>query len=289
MLRNDSINRARFDSLTELADYLQPHLRTCQYLEDSSPRFYGSTNGEQALRFARLGDERNVAAAQAMLDKFSAELELTTVADEATVAGCYPVVAEFLSGEPECMRLPSASHSESAPLSIFVDLTCSATIRPEQMRQRGIAVLAAVLALSARRPVTLEVGCVMGAHKSADGLGKDRVSMVSAVLDTAPLDLATAAWVLSDVAAARRLMYGASLLMHEFDGNWPRFRGAGYGAVESDAHCARVRELLDLPGETLYVPAVSNTDDGNYAEVFKSPITWVESIVRRFGGAVRDL
>ena len=112
------------------------------------------------------------------------------------------------------------------------------------------------------------------------------MSMVSVVIDTAPLDLATAAWVMSDVAAARRLMYGASTVLHQFHGGWPSLDGASYAAVESDAYCARVRELLALPGDTLYLPAVSSAEHGNHSKVFKNPLKWAEDVVRRFGGSL---
>ena len=205
MLRNDSINRVRFDSLTELADYAEKHCAGTSSMSENArgrrAEFYGTTTGHQCLRNLRKGNDSNVAEAQRLLDQFSADLELSQVQDEPTVAGCYPVVAEFLSGDPECMRLPSPVGSDSAPLSVFVDLTCSGGIRHDLMRRRGIAVLAAVMALSARRPITLEVGCVMGAYRDAPGLNPgENVSIISAVLDTSPLDLATAAWCLSDVA-----------------------------------------------------------------------------------------
>jgi hypothetical protein len=289
MLRDDSINRVRFDSLTELAGFMRQHTDV-HYLSLSGTRtkFYGNTTGEQALHYAVHGNDRNVPAAQQMLDRFAAHLEMTTLSDEPTVAGCYPVVAEFLAGEPECMRLPAATQHEAAPLSIFVDLTCSAGIKPSAMQTRGTATLAAVMALSARRPITLEVGCVMGAYRKAPGLRSgEQVSLVSVVLDTAPLDLSTAAWVMSDVAAARRLVYGASSVLHDFDGSWPTLDGCDHGAAESEPYCERVRELLALPGDTLYLPAVSSTDYGNHAQVFRDPLKWAEGIVTRFSGALQ--
>jgi len=291
MLINDSINRVRFDSLTELADHAERHFATGDSMSRDArgkrAAFFGTTTGAQCLRNLRKGDDRNVAEAQRLLDQFSADLELAQVQDEPTVAGCYPVVAEFLAGEPECMRLPSPVGSESAPLSVFVDLTCSAGIHHGQMRQRGIAVLAAVMALSARRPITLEIGCVMGASRHAAGLksGED-VSIISVVLDTSPLDLATAAWCLSDVAMARRVMYGASRYFHSMTGDWASLEGAQYAAVQSEPYCQRVRELLDLPGDTLYLPAVSNAESGNHAEVFRNPIKWCESIVQQFSATL---
>lgn len=286
MLRNDDINRVRFDSLTEMVRWIRANSAESHNMTQTKLKFYGRTTGEQALHFAQFGNDKNVAEAQRLMDQFSAELALTAYADEPTVAGCYPVVAEFLAGEPECMRLPQEVNADSAPLSVFVELTCSATIEPAAMRTRGVAILAAIMALSAVRPITLEVGCVMGASRRASGLNGERVSLVSVMLDTAPLDLATAAWMLSDVAAARRLIYGAAHVLHDFNGQWPEFFGAEYGAVESEAHCARVRELLDLPGDTLYIPAVCNYGNGNATSVFANPLKWCEGIVQQFGGAL---
>lgn len=290
MLRDDSRNRIRFDSLPEFVTWLKANDTGSYRMTAKDKHFFGDTSGPQALHFAACGNDANVPEAQRLLDQFSAELETLAWQDEPTVAGCYPIVAEFLAGEPECMRLPTLVGSEAAPLSVFVDLTCSGGVTPAEIKTRGIAVLAAVMALSAVRPVTLEVGCVMGttAKGAPKALKGERVSMVSVVLDTAPLDLSTAAWMLSDVAAARRLMYSVSEILHDFSGNWPTLKGAEHGASGSEAYAARVRTLLDLPGDTLYVPAVSSFEFGNARDIFDNPIKWAERTVQQFGRSIQQ-
>jgi hypothetical protein len=284
MYRDDSINRVQFDSSAELADWLESNRCTRVQAHDIRS-FYGSTTGPKALQYARAGNDSAVRDAEALLGRLALNLETSRWVDVADVAGCYPVVPEALAGEPECMRTPATQGDESAPLSVFVDLTCSGGVKAKDMRTRGVAALAAVMALAAVRPVSLEVGCVMGCDSRAPGLdAKERASIVSCRINTAPLDLATAAWLLSDVAAARRLFYGASELLHGFDGQWATLRGSRYGAVESPAYVARVRELLALPGETLYLPAVSMTEEGNAAEVLRDPLAWVEKTVAKFSG-----
>jgi hypothetical protein len=87
---------------------------------------------------------------------------------------------------------------------------------------------------------------------------------------------------------ARRVMYGVSSWFHGFTGSWPEFTGVQYGAAQSDAYCQKVREFLDLPGDTLYLPAVSSTESGNAAQVFKDPIGWCQSIVDQFSRTLAE-
>ena len=281
MYRNDNTNRIQFSSITELAAYCQKNREKTDYFDRTNDKFFGTTTGSEALAMCFSGDDALIPEAKKMIDDILVDAALPTMMDEPEVAGCYPVAAEFLSGIPECMRMPSRVGSEQAPLSIFLDLTVSAGVTPKQYKQRGIATLALVLALSAVRPIQLEVGCVMGASKEAKGLPGESVSIVSVVINTAPLDISTAAYALTNVAFIRRLIYGASIVEHRFTGGWPVLKGAEYAEPQSKPHIKRVTEILDLPGETFYMPAIC-IEDAGFQQAVNRPAEWVRKHFERF-------
>lgn len=288
MHRNDSINRLQFASPAELVEFVKTgdtaDYLTDNYLED----FFGKTTGTEAMRKAITGDDSFVPEAQKLIASMSLDVELSMTVDEPDVVGCYPVAAEFIAGIPECMRMPTKVGSDRAPLSIFLDMTTSHSIKPSEYKTRGLAVLALVIALSSVRPIQLEIGCVMGSdsnHKIGTG---EKVSMISTIINTAPLDLATAAWAVTDVAFARRLIYGASYKAHGFTGSWPSLHGVGYAEPQSAKHIKRVTELLDLPGETLYLPAIADKDEDTQLAL-TNPSAWVQKWFNRYTEQVAEL
>ncbi len=245
------------------------------------PKFYGRTTGSEAMRFAKDGNEASVPAAQRMLDKLNLEITTETTVDLPDLMGCYAVVPEFLSGEPECMRMPTLQGSAAAPLTVFLDVTTSMTITPTQYRNRGLAALALTMALTQSRPVTLEIGCVMGSDREIDG---EQFCAARVRIETAPLDLATAAWMLTDTAAARRLVYGAAYEHCEFNGEWPKWNGVPYASPQSAAYVHRAKTLLGLGDTDLYLPAVCGAD-ADATLCFTQPIEWVRKKLQEHGAA----
>jgi hypothetical protein len=264
----------RFDDSTDLAAHIKRN--NIEYHDDNAS-WFGNITHSQALTMATKGDDSQVAAAEALMEKFSAEIETSQYSDEPSVAGCYACVPEALMGEPECMRVPELVGSESAPLSIYVDITSSATISADQIRKRGVAVLAAVMALSATRPISLHVITVMGGGKAnSDG---DEFNIVDVTIPTAPLDLATAAFALCHVGFARRLFYAVAMKEFKFDGSWPSFKGVPYADSRCEAYGAKVRKYLEIDGDVLLIPPANAAEP----EIYTVPETWVRKQLEKFG------
>lgn len=121
------------------------------------------------------------------------------------VAGAFPNVPAFLSGQPECMfrRGEAPALSEQSPMTVYVDCCASAAVSAKQLQERGIAILALVLALSERRPIDLYVYA---------SLGGTHVATVPVVrIEARPLDIAAASYAFTAAGFLRQMCMGWSV------------------------------------------------------------------------------
>lgn len=183
------------------------------------------------------------------------------------VVGAVPNVPAFLAGHPQCMRRRQRTMRDTAPLAIYMDLTSSAGISAEDVQNRGVVLLALTRLLVEHRPVELWVGTGLGASR--------RSATVAWRIDTAPLDLARAAYHVSATAMARGFGYEmvhAELKM--WDGQWP------FGSHE--LHCRTAEERLKqvFSGqELMYIPPIFLGD-----AMTKDPVGWVKRVMAQYVG-----
>jgi len=287
MYENTEHNIRSFDSITEMAAWADANLSDRRELTDNDSKFYNYQQWSTVTARCAMGHEAGVEPARALMSKLEHGLSVSTDTFASSVAGCFPNVPEYLAGEPECMWDLTPTESENAPLSIYIDLTCSAGITPAQMQKRGIAVLTLTMLLSAVRPVSLHVCTVMGVRdgRVSTSMRKrgEGYSVSVARIETAPLDLARAAYAMTDVAVARRLFYAVG----ETDGGWPTLDGASYGHPDSADSIKRVREILDLDSETLFIPAVSQYS-GEVEQMVEQPVEWLNAKLQQYGGVTAE-
>lgn len=230
---------------------------------------------DDAARFARDGDESRVAASDAFMAKLEDKFEFHTGrfrTIDAIAGGC-PNVAAFIAGAPLAMRRRQRVADDMAPLTIVVDTTSSGGIGANDLERRGAAILALVRLLATRRPVTLYAGAAMGnSVAKADG-----INAVMTRIETAPLDLARAAFLLAHPGAARGVGYG--VVVDEFKGAdghipWP-YNSADKARTYAPDFWARV-----FPGtEILCVPAVFSRDAS-----IATPDVWLADKLAKYGG-----
>src|SRR5215211_2489773 len=198
----------------EYADRLPPEKRTA---DDQRIRWYGGMTYDRSIEAVRSGDLTGVAAS----DKLLGEMESLAPVSHSwrtlnSVVGMCPNVPQYLAGNPYNMRLKRRGATATAPLSIFVELVASAGIKADTCLKRGAALLALVRMLANLRPI--ELWCVV-----AIGQRGSRSSLCVR-LDTAPLDLARAAHMLTHPSVFRALGYKS--LENEFyrlagwNGDW---------------------------------------------------------------------
>lgn len=239
-----------FDAPAELADWAQANATgAVEWKQHDYANFFGGDTAETACRKAREGDLSGVEASDELLarfERFAFETGRRAWVDD--VCGSIPNVPAFIAGHPLAMRRRVRQDSASAPVAIVADLTTSAGISAEQIAKRGAAILALVRLLSSRRPVELWAGCMMQ--------GKEQgMSAVFARIETAPLDLATAAYVMTSASFPRRLCY-ATARKDGFAGRWPY----GNYKIAQQHGAAMIAPAFSHVGQALYVPPIFTTD-----------------------------
>jgi hypothetical protein len=181
-------------SLTELGDFAKTsNLKSSSY---ASPSWDFNLGLPKAIDYCFTGDISAVAESDALLARMEEHIHMPSTRATWTddVSGAFPNIPAFLSGQPLNMRQRVKVQIDSAPLAIMVDLGISGGISAQQVRNRGIAILALTRALSAHRPIELWA-CDFGAADEQNGYGsKTNAVLVAAKIETSPLDLAAASY-----------------------------------------------------------------------------------------------
>lgn len=253
-----------FDSAGELSDFAMAKCQNNGEWENNARAWTGGDSSASACQKAKRGDLSGVAKSDALLtrfERFAFETERQRWVDD--VCGGFPNVPAYLSGHPLAMRRRIADKDGAAPLAVIVDLTTSAGINAQTIEKRGAAILALVRLLAMRRPVELWAGVMTGS-----GYGNKNLCGIFCRLETAPLDLATAAYVMTSAGFPRAVCYPIAKTEASFCGGWPY----------SDHHASRthMREICAAAfhhaSDTLCLPPV-HIDD----QITKDPEGWIEA------------
>jgi hypothetical protein len=241
----------------------------------ASNSWYGYTGPLNARNYLTNGDLAAVAPSDELLAKMEEAVPAPTVRGRWVndVVGSMPDVGAFLAGAPASMRRRIKENNDRAPIRVMLDLTCSASFGTAALQRRGAAVLALVRALSSRRPVELYVGAALDNGRDLNGQDVDTTS-VWVKIDTAPLDLARAAFMMTNPGFFRGALYelmytkGCGCGPYSFLGAWRSHGGETAvqvtGAAEGD-------QLLWL-GPLLHKEPI--TED---------PAKWVIDHIRQLG------
>lgn len=254
-------DRYRMMEASEIPGMIRDHRDS---LKSRGGEWYGDTFAEFEKR-AELGDESRVASSEAFLAKIEDQVPMSrgwrNVDD---VVGAVPNVPAFLAGHPQCMRRRERRARDNAPLTIYMDLTSSAGIDSDDVERRGVVLLALTRLLVEHRPVELWVGA---------SLGSPRLSgTVAWRIDTAPLDLARAAYHIAATSMSRTFGYGINRAVNLTGGHWP--------FQDYDLHCRTAAERLRpvFGGtELLYIPPIMLGD-----EMTRDPVGWLKRTMARY-------
>ena len=242
--------------LTAYAETYKRELRS--KIKESGERWVGSTY-EDFEKKVMTGDESLVEGSEEFLSKIEDQVPMSrgwrNVDD---VVGAVPNVPAFLAGHPQCMRRRERTMRDTAPLAIYMDLTSSAGISERDVQKRGVVLLALTRLLVEHRPVELWVGTSLG--------GNSRSGTVAWRIDTAPLDLARAAFHISATVMSRGFGYGLCQHLQNTGGSWP------FGSYDKHYQTAKDRLAVVFPGqEILYIPPIMLGD-----EMTKDPVGWIK-------------
>jgi hypothetical protein len=106
-------------------------------------------------------------------------------------------------------------------------------------------------------------------------------TVLSARINTDPLDLATACYCLTSAGFARRLNYGIAQKINGFRGGWPRRFNYYDPAPYYDYLTQR---LSPDPQRTLFIGAAQLGD-----QLLKEPLVWIRKQIDRFTAQQEEL
>lgn len=252
-MRKTSLGRNHYAlmSASEIKDAASTNMKWMR-LQEKIQAGNGAIRSERFIEMATLGDNSLVEQSEKLLAEIEDQVPMSrgwkNVDD---VVGAVPNIPAFLAGHPQCMRRRERVMKDTAPLMIFMDLASNMGISKEKILKRGITLLALTRLLVEHRSVELWVGTSMG----DDGM----TSTVAWQIDTAPLDLARAAFQIADVSMSR--LFGYAICESLVDKHI-----GGFGHQD-------VKELKQVAGwgEVVYVPAVRYNDP-----LVDDPVGWIK-------------
>jgi hypothetical protein len=151
------------------------------------------------------------------------------------------------------------------------------------LQKRGIAILALVLALAQSRPVTLEVAGVLG------GIDCDRKKgefIPITEINTKPLDLATACYVLTSSGFDRRIHHDLTrqYMLATYDAEWAGAWAPGFSHDNPQAYFDTLADRLEYPRDKTLVIGGAHLSD----KLLSNPVAWVQGQIDRFTQIAKD-
>jgi hypothetical protein len=226
-------------------------------------KWTGGESINQTYYFAQYGNKSLVPEAEKLISKIETQISIPRKLWTRNVAGSFCAVPDHLAGRPTAMRRLIHESSEHTPINIYVRPNSSANITAEQLQKRGIAILALVMALARLRPINLNY-CFLGDSKN-DAFH----TCLIARIETAPLNLAQACYVLTSAGFYRTLSFS---LAHQVNG----FRGNRVRTFEETEEII-YHNLGKDPKQTLIIGPVHHNDP-----IINTSIIWINEQIHRF-------
>lgn len=238
--------------------------------ESKATAWTGGESWASAKQNLLVGKMESVPKASALLDQLAEHsIELEQTVWEPSVAGAFPLVPAFLSGQPETMLRPVPTATDRSPVRVYASVCCSAGVDADDLEKRGIAILALCQKLGAVRPIELFIYADMG--------GSDHAFMPCVKVETSPLDLATATFALTSAGFLRQLCFGWAN-QYGWGGGW------AWGEDPTSASSQRrTREALGLSETDLLVPGGFVTDP-----LIRKPVEWINEKVAFYTKALDE-
>lgn len=252
------------DNTNELVQLAREHGRP----EHTGGAWGGGGRIESVVERRASPDHQVINKAKSIIDQIDAELPMLHTRELVEdVAGAYPIVPEAMAGYPLCMRRATYVQHTAAPLKLFTCVGVNGGVSNTQLVNRGIAILALAMKLSEMRPVELWVFDSNDAYKRVGGAQYHCVKV-----DCAPMDMATAVFLLCDPGVPRTLMFSAAD-ENGFDGRWGW--GADGGMYPGEPRYDKAERIaLGATPDDLVIRGAMEDD-----RMLNNPVAWVRDKV----------
>lgn len=277
---------ARFDCPAEFAAFLRGPASANPYMatNDDDDSWAGASRAK-TLVCAQSGDSARVADCDRLLGVMETGADFATARSVAVaaVAGGVPNVPAMLAGSPMAMRRRQRIADQAAPLSVVVDLGVSSSVKHPTIARRGAAALSLVRLLAATRPVTLWAVSGLQCSRHSDS---PQNAAFAVRLDTAPLDLSRAAWLLCAPEAFRRAAFAVAQTV----AGKPTERGTNWLDDDAKRHPALLTDCLPaLTGtaDCLLVPSLITSGSTQF-DTDSAAAAWVQEQLAAHGAVTRE-
>ncbi len=267
----------RFDAPEDYHKFLQTVPRNDYYRNDRSG--WGGGGWDASTHNLLNGSTQRLEQAEKLIEDMNDHQVFTTGMPyyAPAVVGAFPNVPAYIIGEPLDMyaKKDFPSESNTSPLIVWVETVVSGGRSLSELNARGVCALAFAMAMNKVRPTQVYAVSALGGHSSYT------TSVISVRIESTPLDLGRAVFMLTDEAYARNLNFAASntLMGNQSTGNW-----AWGGYPTSDEYQQCVRAAVEAEKQDVYIPGGHLTD----SLMLRNPIKWVKNMIAKHGGADPD-
>lgn len=266
-----------FKSPVAMADWFEPQIGKDRRVVYYDSYTSGHTRALAGITLLRKGQDTYVEAALALLKQFNEDIEVPALVWEHAIAGAFPDVPAYLSGDPENMWYQAPSYSDRTPLRVWFGLDTSGDVRDEHIRKRGVTLAAFAIAVSNKRPVFI-TPYVAGGEYSRDKTGKPIGASISWDIATSPLVLSELLTNLAESSITRHIGVPAPYMLNT------ELHSYGAPFHPESRNPEGMRAALGCAAHDLYIPAMRSTD-----ELVNNPLTWLKHHVAKYTTEVEDL
>lgn len=250
-----------FNSPNEMARLAMTECASTEAWNNSRVEWSGPRGAELTAMLEKGGDDSDVPAARALLEKFEMEFpETDRSMFVPSVAGAYPCVPDALLGMPESMRVKTIVFNSGSPIKLGVVTTISAGIKTDAYRKRSAAMLAILMHLqNTGRAIELYSISMLHGQDTGETVLITRIPSV-------PLSLAESNMATGNLAFSRRIPFAISKKFNNFNGAWPtKFSNSDNGIT----YC---QDLAKRTGFQMILPPLHR----NEADKVKAdPVKWM--------------
>lgn len=188
--RQVPITVQRFDDVTEWYRYSERgegRMREQFGYGGQGDKFLGHTSEREAVAFCEQNiGERHMRAAKELVDQIDASYRDRSKDQWApSPFGAYPVVPDYLAGDPFSMRIKHQAEDNTAPIRYYIEAVVSAGTHTNDLERRAAGLAALVMRTAEERPV--ELYALVALHNVWRGSSAGYIGVVP--INARPVDL----------------------------------------------------------------------------------------------------
>jgi hypothetical protein len=281
--------------LRELVSLMDEHEDVKHKL--NGQKHWTGENYDSMVAKIKNGEPEKVEQARGLLESLEYDMQaqeaLATPAWQDSVCGAFPNVPAYLSGAHECMRQKVLGEPNKPSVTVWLDVTSSASISYKDLQTRGLSALALVMKLQLENyHVNLGTFTSQGGARGRFFIDKtynenndmptrnsEGAGCVIVHHDVTQIDISEVAMILTNQGYSRGICYGLNYALLDGNGFFTSGAGAHGGSMTDRIRLARGRQLKDIAKPTdIILPLVYGNDmssNDKNSLVWTNPPLWI--------------